>query len=109
MDTTLSPGEQREEQELQLLPAASFRFDNSYARELEGFYVSQRPDVVRAPRLLFFNDALANELGLDLGSLDTPARAALFAGNTVPEGAEPIAQVYAGHQFGGFSPRLGDG
>ena len=90
-------------------PVAAFRFDNSYARELDGFYVAQRPDVVREPRLLFFNAALAAELGLDLASLDAPAMAAMFAGNTVPEGAEPLAQVYAGHQFGGFSPRLGDG
>ncbi|MEO8136850.1 MAG: protein adenylyltransferase SelO family protein, partial [Betaproteobacteria bacterium] len=92
------------------MPAeAAFRFDNSYARELQGFYVSRRPDVVREPRLLFFNDALAAELGLDLASLDAQARAAIFAGNTVPQGAEPLAQAYAGHQFGGFSPQLGDG
>ena len=89
--------------------SAAFRFDNSYARELGGFYVAQRPDVVPEPRLLFFNDALAEDLGLDLAPLDAPAMAALFAGNTVPEGAEPLAQAYAGHQFGGFSPRLGDG
>ena len=89
--------------------AAAFRFDNSYARELEGFYVSRRPDVVREPRLLFLNHSLAAELELDLASLDTAAVAAIFAGNTVPEGAEPLAQAYAGHQFGGFSPQLGDG
>ncbi|MEP7084874.1 MAG: protein adenylyltransferase SelO, partial [Betaproteobacteria bacterium] len=77
--------------------------------ELDGFYVAQRPDVVREPRLLFFNAPLAGELGLDLAALDAPAMAALFAGNSVPGGAEPLAQVYAGHQFGGFSPRLGDG
>ena len=89
--------------------AAAFRFDNSYARELGGFYVSRQPDVVREPRLLFLNDSLAAELGLDLSSLDAAATAAMFAGNTVPEGAEPLAQAYAGHQFGGFSPQLGDG
>lgn len=88
---------------------AAFPFDNSFARELQGFYVPRRPAVVRAPRLLFFNDSLADELGLDLGSLDTTAKAAIFAGNTVPDGAEPLAQAYAGHQFGGFSPQLGDG
>ena len=86
-----------------------FRFDNTFARELPGFYVAQRPAAVRAPRLLFFNAALADELGLDLARLDDAAKAALFAGNAVPEGAEPIAQAYAGHQFGGFSPQLGDG
>src|SRR5437762_11948547 len=88
---------------------AAFRFDNSFARELQGFYVPQQPAVVRAPRLLFLNDSLAAELGLDLDSLDVDARAAIFVGNTLPDGAEPLAQAYAGHQFGGFSPQLGDG
>ena len=87
----------------------SFRFDNSFARELQGFYVPRRPAAVPAPRLLFLNDSLAEELGLDLTSLGTDARAAIFAGNTLPDGAEPLAQAYAGHQFGGFSPQLGDG
>jgi uncharacterized protein YdiU (UPF0061 family) len=89
--------------------AAAVRFDNSFARELEGFYVSQQPAVVRAPRLLFLNESLSEELGLDLESLDVDARAAVFAGNTLLDGAEPLAQAYAGHQFGGFSPQLGDG
>ncbi len=92
-----------------LLPAPAFSFDNSFARELPGFYVSRQPVVVRAPRLLFLNHSLAEELGLDLASLDDQARADIFAGNTVPDGAEPLAQAYAGHQFGGFSPQLGDG
>ena len=54
-------------------------------------------------------DSLAAELGLDVASLDGPAEAATFAGNALPDGAEPLAQAYAGHQFGGFSPQLGDG
>src|SRR5436853_1159737 len=87
----------------------AFRFDNSFARELHGFYFPQRPAVVRAPRLLFLNDSLAAELGLNLSALDAAARAAIFVGNTLPDDAEPLAQVYAGHQFGGFSPQLGDG
>src|SRR6202790_3960111 len=87
---------------------AAFRFDNSFARELPGFYVPQRPAVVLAPRLLFLNDPLAAELGLDLNSLDAGARAALFAGNLAADGAEPLAQAYAGHQFGGFSSQLRD-
>jgi uncharacterized protein YdiU (UPF0061 family) len=87
----------------------SFRFDNSYARELEGMYVPWQPAQVAAPRLLFLNRALAEELGLDADALDSAAGAAILAGNTVPEGAQPIAQAYAGHQFGGFSPQLGDG
>ncbi|MFN4116156.1 MAG: protein adenylyltransferase SelO family protein, partial [Inhella sp.] len=80
-------------------------FDNSYARELGGLYAAVEPAVAPAPRLLHLNHALAEELGLRLdGDL-----AALFAGNALPAGAQPIAQAYAGHQFGGFSPSLGDG
>ena len=64
---------------------------------------------VAVPQLVFFNDALAAELGLNAAALSGSEGAALFAGNTLPQGAEPIAQAYAGHQFGGFSPQLGDG
>jgi len=82
-----------------------FAFDNSYARELAGLYVEIGPAHAPAPRLLHWNQALAAELGLQPdGEL-----AALFSGNTLPAGAQPIAQAYAGHQFGGFSPSLGDG
>ncbi|HEX7436154.1 MAG TPA: YdiU family protein [Caldimonas sp.] len=91
------------------MAAASLTLDNSYARELEGFSVPWRPEAAPAPKSLFFNELLAQELGLDVAAVSGEAGAALFAGNTVPEGAEPIAQVYAGHQFGGFSPQLGDG
>ncbi|MBK7002027.1 MAG: YdiU family protein [Rhodoferax sp.] len=93
-----------------------FTFDNTYARALPGTYVFWKPTVVPAPRMLFFNTPLAERLGLEL-ELDSAglsgtagaADAALFAGNVLPEGAEPLAQAYAGHQFGGFSPQLGDG
>ncbi|HMM51341.1 MAG TPA: YdiU family protein [Burkholderiaceae bacterium] len=91
------------------MPVPAFGFDNSYARELPGFYVAWKPDPVPAPRLLYLNVPLAEELGLDAAGLAGPEGAALFAGNLLPEGAEPIAQAYAGHQFGGFSPQLGDG
>jgi len=91
------------------MSAVAFPFDNTYARDLQGFYVPWKPKAAPAPKLLFLNHALAGELGLDAAALDGPHGAALFAGNTLPEGAEPIAQVYAGHQFGGFSPQLGDG
>jgi uncharacterized protein YdiU (UPF0061 family) len=87
----------------------AFCFDNTYARELSGFYTPWPPAQVPAPQLLYFNEALAEELGLHSAELQGTAGAQLFAGNVLPEGAEPIAQVYAGHQFGGFSPRLGDG
>ncbi len=86
-----------------------FHFDNSYARALPGFYANQRPAPVAAPRLLFFQRELASALGLDAAVLDGEAGAGIFAGNLLPDGAEPIAQAYAGHQFGGFSPQLGDG
>jgi serine/tyrosine/threonine adenylyltransferase len=81
-------------------------FDNSYARDLPGTYLRVMPDVAPAPRLLVLNGALAAVLGLTLDPADA---AAWFSGATVPPGADPIAQAYAGHQFGGFSPQLGDG
>ena len=84
-------------------------FDNSYARELPGTYVAWQPAAVPAPRLLYLNRALADELGLDAGALASDDGIAMLAGNRVPEGAQPIAQAYAGHQFGGFSAQLGDG
>ncbi|MEO5697007.1 MAG: protein adenylyltransferase SelO family protein, partial [Burkholderiaceae bacterium] len=89
--------------------ATTIPFDNTYARELDGFSVAWPPAAVPAPTTLFFNEPLARELGLDVEALAGDAGAALFAGNALPEGAEPIAQAYAGHQFGGFSPQLGDG
>jgi len=86
----------------------AFAFDNSYARDLPGLYVDWQAAEAPAPRLLRLNHALAVELGLDPAVLERDG-AALFSGNDVPEGAHPLAQVYAGHQFGGFSPQLGDG
>jgi uncharacterized protein YdiU (UPF0061 family) len=87
----------------------AFAFDNTYARELPEHYVAWKPAAVPAPRLLFLNRELADELGLDAAALAGDEGAAVFSGNRVPEGAEPLAQAYAGHQFGGFSPQLGDG
>ena len=88
---------------------AAFRFDNSFARELGGFYTLWTPVAAPAPRLLYLNGSLADQLGMDVALLDNAALAAMFAGNALPEGAQPLAQAYAGHQFGGFSPQLGDG
>ena len=90
-------------------PSADIKLDNSYARELPGCYVAWPPAPVKAPRLLYMNTALADELGIDLAAHDEAALAALFSGNALPAGATPIAQAYAGHQFGNFSPQLGDG
>src|ERR1700752_2414896 len=86
-----------------------FAFDNSYARELDGFYVTWKAAQVAQPRLVKFNRELAEELGLDADVLDSEQGARIFAGNETPEGAMPLAQAYAGHQFGGFVPQLGDG
>lgn len=84
-------------------------WDNSWARELPGMGVPWKPAAASQPRLLYLNMALARTLGLDPHALAGDAGAALFAGNVLPEGAQPVAQAYAGHQFGGFSPQLGDG
>ena len=83
-------------------------FDNSYAQLPPRFYTRQSAVPVRAPRLVAWNAALAAELGIDAG-LDAGTLAQVFSGNEAPDGAAPLAQVYAGHQFGGFSPQLGDG
>jgi len=86
-----------------------FDFDNTYARELPGFYAAWSPNAVPSPRLLFLNRELAGELRLDADLLAGSDGAVVFSGNLVPDGAEPIAQAYAGHQFGAFVPQLGDG
>jgi len=84
-------------------------FDNSYARLPANFHAAAMPDPAAAARLIRFNDALATELGLDVAHLDDAAKAAIFSGNAIPDGAQPIALAYAGHQFGNFVPQLGDG
>jgi uncharacterized protein YdiU (UPF0061 family) len=81
-------------------------FSNSYARLPERFFARLGPTPVARPRLIKFNDSLASELGV---YLDSERLAAIFSGNETPLGAEPIAIAYAGHQFGGFVPQLGDG
>ena len=86
-----------------------FRWDNSYAERLPGFYVSCAPAVVPNPVLLRFNSPLAEELGLNAGKLDSGLAAQIFSGTELPAGAQPLAQAYAGHQFGGFVSQLGDG
>jgi uncharacterized protein YdiU (UPF0061 family) len=85
-----------------------WNFENSYVRLPEYFYQRTNPVPVQAPRLVVFNRKLSDALGLDTAALDGPGGAGVFAGNTLPEGAEPIAQAYAGHQFGHFT-MLGDG
>jgi uncharacterized protein YdiU (UPF0061 family) len=84
-------------------------FSNSYARLPEHFFARLSPTTVAKPRLIKFNESLASELGLDTRALEPDELAAIFAGNVIPPGAEPIAMAYAGHQFGNFVPELGDG
>ena len=84
-------------------------FDNSYARLPDRFFARLDPVPVAAPALIRLNTVLAQELGLDAEALRGPEGLAMLAGNAVPEGAAPLAQAYAGHQFGGFVPQLGDG
>lgn len=84
-------------------------FDNSYARLGPGFYSRTRPTPVAGPGLIAVNDPLASRLGIDPDWLRGPEGVAMIAGNSPPPGSEPIAQAYAGHQFGGLSPQLGDG
>jgi len=87
----------------------AFAFDNTYAAELDGFYVPWQGEPAPKPELVQLNRALAAELGLDPDALDSDEGAAIFAGSLAPEGSTPLAQAYAGHQFGGFVPQLGDG
>jgi len=94
MDTTICP---------------QFKFDNTFAHNMEGFFSYCQAESANTPRWLQFNHALAEELALDPVALDSEAGLEIFSGNAIPEGSQPIAQAYAGHQFGGFSPQLGDG
>ena len=91
------------------MSTGNFRFDNSFARDMAGFYVPWQGARAPSPRMIKFNLELAGELGLDAEALAGETGAAIFAGALAPEGASPLAMVYAGHQFGQFSPQLGDG
>ncbi len=82
-------------------------FDNSYARLPAQLFSLQNPVPVKAPKLIAFNHSLANDLGITAD--DDEALAQVFAGNQTPDGATPLAQLYAGHQFGHWNPQLGDG
>ncbi len=81
-----------------------WRFDNSYARLPELLFIPQKPEPVAKPALVVLNQNLADSMGLNAEALD----AWVLAGNKIPPGAEPVAQAYAGHQFGNFT-MLGDG
>ncbi|MCU0780496.1 MAG: YdiU family protein [Akkermansiaceae bacterium] len=89
-------------------PVPGWRLEQSYATLPALLFRDWQPEPVARPRLVVFNRRLAGELGLDAESMETPMGAAVFAGNASPPGARPLAQAYAGHQFGHFTG-LGDG
>lgn len=99
----------RFEEQVMQGPKDPFSFDDSYAEQLPGFYVECDPMAVETPHLLQFNSPLANELGLDVAGMPSQDLAKIFSGQKLLDGSRPLAQAYAGHQFGGFSPQLGDG
>ena len=88
-----------------MFPTFTLRYSKLPAYFFEPF----TPVVVEQPALIAFNQTLAETLGFDLAAFDEQQAIDWFSGNALPPGAEPVAQAYAGHQFGGFSPRLGDG
>jgi len=85
-----------------------WNFDNSYTRLPELFFKKADPTPVESPELVILNKSLANTMGLDVEKLQSEKGIEAVSGNEVPEGALPIAQAYAGHQFGNFT-MLGDG
>ncbi|MGG3451531.1 YdiU family protein [Domibacillus aminovorans] len=85
-----------------------WNLDNSYAHLPESFFTSLSPNPVRSPKLVIFNNPLAASMGLNGETLQSEDGVAVLAGNRIPEGALPLAQAYAGHQFGHFN-MLGDG
>src|SRR5580704_14832968 len=88
--------------------ATLFRFEDSYAREVPGLSTPWTAAPASDPELLVLNEELAVELGADPAALREPSGVALLVGQ-VPEGVTTVAKAYAGHQFGMYSPRLGDG
>ncbi len=88
--------------------AFGWRFDNTYSRLPDTLFAQAEPAAVRAPKVSILNHKFARELGLDTNALTPELAAAQFAGQDRPTGSFPIAQAYAGHQFGGFT-MLGDG
>jgi uncharacterized protein YdiU (UPF0061 family) len=84
-------------------------FDNSYAKLPPQMFTTLRPTPVKAPQIIATNADLALILGIDPADLTGLEAAQVFAGNHIPDGASPLAQVYAGHQFGNWNPQLGDG
>jgi serine/tyrosine/threonine adenylyltransferase len=91
-----------------IMTNTGWNFNNSYKNLPESFYTSQNVNPVSSPKLVVLNESLAESLGLNAQKLQSEENISVFAGNAVPEGASPLAQAYAGHQFGHFT-MLGDG
>lgn len=94
---------------MSVAPASTITLGDRFARELPEMAVPWQAEAAPAPRLLVLGESLAAELGLDPAWLRSEDGVAFLVGARVPDGARPVAQAYSGHQFGGFSPRLGDG
>jgi serine/tyrosine/threonine adenylyltransferase len=92
-----------------LAPSPTIALGDHFARELPEMAVPWRAEQPPEPRLVVLNEPLAGELGLAPEELRSPEGVRLLVGNGLPAGTRPVAQAYAGHQFGGFVPRLGDG
>ena len=90
-------------------PKQKLKFSNSYTQLPDQFYSRQLPEPVTSPGLIRVNSQLAEYLGIDPTWLESEQGLEFIAGNYIPQGADPVATVYAGHQFGGWSPQLGDG
>ena len=87
----------------------SLSLESSFVHELGELCIPWQAARAPAPKLLALNGDLADDLGVDVGWLGSPEGVDVLVGNKAPEGATTVAQAYAGHQFGGYSPRLGDG
>ena len=94
---------------MSLATTSALVLEDGFASALPEMAVEWQAAPVPAPELLVLNEPLAVELGLDPAYLRSAEGVQLLVGGVVPEGARPVAQAYAGHQFGGYSPRLGDG
>src|SRR3546814_15194884 len=91
------------------IDSMDFAFENSFHDSMEGFYAPAEAAKPSAPKLLIFNHALAERIGIEVADVADDDLARIFSGEEMPEGADPLALAYAGHQFGPFSPPLGDG
>src|SRR5215213_9613800 len=110
MSRPIQPGcHRRTLGEVSVAPDTAVVLDDRFSRELPEMAVRWRAEAAPEPQLLALNEQLAAELGLDAAWLRTSDGLQLLTGNKVPSGANPVAQAYAGHQFGGLVPRLGDG